>query len=187
MGKSVKNKLRTCKAKGCREKFYPINSFHVACCPKCAIIVTEAKKKKKEATARKENKKRLDELQPYSYWVKRAQAAFNRYIRLRDKGKPCISCGRSTGCKVNAGHYLSVGSSKGLRFHPFNASLQCEHCNTYKSGNQAEYRINLIKKIGLANVEWLENNRNGYTPTVGEVKEIEAHYKQLTKEYVNEN
>ena len=44
-----------------------------------------------------------------SWWLKKVQTAFNAYIRGRDHKKPCISCSRSSGAKVNAGHYKTVG------------------------------------------------------------------------------
>jgi hypothetical protein len=174
-------KLKTCKAKGCRKKFKPVNSFHNSCSLECAIKLTGQQNKEKVAKQRKDIRKRKEALKPYSWWARKAQKACNKFIRERDKDQPCISCGRNTGCKMNAGHFLSVGSSKAIRYHPFNINIQCEHCNSYKSGNEAEYRIGLIKKIGLENVEWLENNRNGYTPTVEELKKIEAYYKELIK------
>ena len=39
---------------------------------------------------------------------------FNEFIRLRNAGQPCISCGeRKT---LQAGHYWAVGGYDGLRF-----------------------------------------------------------------------
>jgi len=36
---------------------------------------------------------------------------------------------------------------------------QCVSCNRFKHGNLIEYRINLVKKIGIKKVEWLEEHR----------------------------
>jgi hypothetical protein len=178
-------KKRTCKVRGCRNKFYPVNSFHNSCSLECAIKLTEQQNKAKKAKRRREDKKRLEALQPYSYWVKKCQTAFNKYIRERDKNEPCISCGRHHKGQYHSGHYLTVGSSPGLRFHPWNCHKQCSACNNHLSGNITNYRINLIEKIGLKNAEWLENNRNGYTPTVEELKEIEAYYKEFVRFIAN--
>ena len=112
---------------------------------------------------------------------KAAQKAFNAYIRFRDSNCSCISCGRSSGAKVNAGHYKSVGSTPSLRFCELNCHLQCEHCNMFKSGNIENYRINLIDKIGLGNVEWLEGPHEPKKYTCEELKEIELKYKNLIK------
>lgn len=90
---------------------------------------------------------------------KKAQKVFNAWIRERDKGLPCISCGKDCG-KAQAGHYVSQGSSGALRYHPDNVSLQGAGCNLYKHGNLIEYRIGLVKKIGIDRVVWLEEHRN---------------------------
>jgi len=110
-----------------------------------------------------------------------AQKAFNAFIRVRDEGRPCISCGRSTGCKLNAGHYKSVGSTPELRFEELNCHLQCEHCNSFKSGNIELYRPNLIKKIGLDKVELIEGPHEPKKYTCEQLLEIEQYYKQKLK------
>ena len=94
-----------------------------------------------------------------------AQAAFNRYIRARDRGKPCICCGRSQGDlkhggAVDAGHYRSRGSAPGLKFNLFNCHSQLAYCNRYLSGNVVGYRAGLIDRIGLERVERLEQENS---------------------------
>jgi len=42
--------------------------------------------------AAKRDRERKMEVKPLSYWMKRAQAAFNAWVRERDAGQPCISC-----------------------------------------------------------------------------------------------
>ena len=44
--------------------------------------------------AAKRDRERRMEVKPLSYWMKRAQSAFNAWVRARDDGQPCISCGR---------------------------------------------------------------------------------------------
>ena len=122
-------------------------------------------------------KKRKEELRPRSWYLKEAQKWFNKFIRLRDSGNPCISCGRSTGAKINAGHYRSVGSCPELRYEELNCHLQCEHCNSFKSGNIEHYRPRLIEKIGIEKVEWIEGPHKPAKYTIDELKEIIAKYK----------
>lgn len=141
--------------------------------------------KKKRIEAKKilhEKKERLDKLKSKSAWLKEAQIIFNRYIRLRDAGQSCISCGRRSGCKVNAGHYLSVGSHPHLRFNEDNCHLQCEYCNTYKSGNQLAYRPRLIAKIGLEKVEKLETDNGILKLTIEDIKVIKHEYSKKVLE-----
>lgn len=79
---------------------------------------------------------------------------FNTFIRMRDKGKPCISCGAFT--DLQAGHFFSAGHYTHLRFNEDNVWGQCVRCNYHLHGNQAEYRIGLIKRIGEEKVKQLE-------------------------------
>lgn len=85
----------------------------------------------------------------------KAQKVFNAYIRKRDNGLLCISCGQRQGDQ--AGHYLPVKQYSALRFDENNVNLQCSYCNLYLHGNQVFYRKGLIAKIGAKAVEDLEN------------------------------
>ena len=140
---------------------------------------------KKEKTARSDLREFRNN--DKSHQTKLTQASFNAWIRFRDEGEPCNSCGRSTGCKINAGHYLSVGSHPELRFNPLNVNLQCEYCNVYKSGNIKEYRPRLIDKIGLELVEWLEGPNDAMKYTCEQLREIRAYYAKLTRQGVKDD
>lgn len=86
--------------------------------------------------------------------IKMATKHFNAYIRKRDQGERCISCG--TQPMSQAGHYYSGGHYPRLKFNEDNVHGQCLPCNYFKSGNLIEYRKNLVKKIGLERVEELD-------------------------------
>lgn len=75
-----------------------------------------------------------------------AQKYFNAFIRKRDKGQPCISCG--SGTPTQASHFYSAGHYNALRFNEDNVWLACVRCNFFLSGNLGEYRKRLEKKIG---------------------------------------
>jgi len=79
---------------------------------------------------------------------------FNKYIRERDKDKPCISCGKYT--TLQAGHFYSAGHHSALRFEEDNVHGQCVRCNMYLSGNLNQYRINLEKRIGKERLHELD-------------------------------
>lgn len=89
---------------------------------------------------------------------KTTQRIVNKWIRERDKDQPCLACGRFQD-KQDCSHYIAQGSSGFLRYHPYNLNNTCYACNRYKHGNLIYYRIGLVKKIGLKNVEWLEENK----------------------------
>ena len=58
----------------------------------------------------------------------------------------------------------------------------CAPCNNHLSGNIADYRINLINKIGVEKLEWLEGPHKPKKYTCTELKEIELLYKQKLKD-----
>jgi hypothetical protein len=118
-----------------------------------------------------------------AHWIKKAQSSFNAYIRARDAGLPCISCGCPDGKgKRNAGHYRPAGINTALRFDERNCNGQCERCNTYLSGNIAAYRDGLVKKIGITYTQQLDDNHDIRKWTIPELKEIERTYKAKLKE-----
>lgn len=127
----------------------------------------EALQRRQRAAERRKLKERKFALSKPAQQANEAQAAFNRYIRIRDYGEPCISCGKLmdwantssiTGSEVDAGHYRSRGAASHLRFNTYNTNGQCVACNRNKSGNVVEYRERLIAKYGLQIVERLEND-----------------------------
>ena len=75
----------------------------------------------------------------------------------------------------------SVGGNPELRFEELNCHKQCAPCNNHLSGNVGEYRINLINKIGLEQVEWLEGPHELQKLTCEDLKAIELKYKKKLK------
>lgn len=86
--------------------------------------------------------------------LSKAQDKFNKYIRKRDQGLLCISCGKPGN---QAGHYFPVKQFTALRFNEDNVHLQCPYCNLFAHGNQAMYRIGLVQRIGEDRVKQLED------------------------------
>jgi hypothetical protein len=109
--------------------------------------------------------------------LEKTQRVFNSYIRNRDSGLPCISCGREGN---QAGHYFTVKGFSALRFDEWNVNLQCAGCNLFLHGNQAMYRIGLVDRIGEKAVAELEAKAVGDRIkkwSVDELKEIINKYK----------
>ena len=171
------------KCKVCGEYFVP--KFHDIrirwCSPEHGTILAmeEREKEKVKAAAkrikeqkeaekagRKRRQEKRESLKSKSRLDKEAQSAFNRYIRLRDEGKECVSCGNTllgksnylTGSAIDASHYRSRGAASHLKFNVFNVHSACTRCNRQLSGNAVEYRIRLIERIGLERVERLESD-----------------------------
>ena len=161
----------------------------------CALEYTRQKNAKKAAKAaadeRKATRVKLDAMRSKPKLVKVAERAFNAFTRLRDFGKPCISCGKPHNPMPNtwdAGHYRSVGSAVHMRFVEDNVHGQCKHCNKELSGNAVEYRKGLIERIGLKRVEQIEADQTLRKYTKEALIEIARHYnaevKRLKKEIV---
>lgn len=134
--------------------------------------------------AAKRVRERKMEVKPLSYWMKRAQAAVNAYIRARDAGQPCISCGKPDdgSHQRHASHYRSVGGHPELRFCELNIWASCSVCNNYLSGNLVPFRAALIAKIGLDKVEFLEGPHEPKRYRKEDYQAIEAEYKAKLKE-----
>lgn len=163
----------------CERPFVQRTTLHTLCSLRC---YTRAEKQTAKAE-RASDKARREAIKPRSKWLAEAQAAFNAWIRARDAGKGCISCGTHNG-KANAGHYLSTGARPELRFNEANVALQCERCNTYLHGNLIAYRINLIERIGSGVVDWLEGPHQPAKWTIDELRAIRDDYRRKLKEIV---
>jgi hypothetical protein len=134
-----------------------------------AIERVKNRKQKKKTVVRKSELK------------KSVQRVFNKFIKLRD-GNRCISCQRISD-KVDAGHYIAQGSSGALRYDENNVHSQCRSCNRFKHANLIEYRINLVRKIGLERVEWLEAHRTDTKQwTREELNNLLSNYKKMVEE-----
>lgn len=171
--------MRKKVCQSCKTPFTPERPLQSTCSIPCAIDKAKEIRAKRE---RKEHREAKAKLKTRRDWLREAQAAFNRFIRTRDMGQPCISCGRHHQGQWHAGHYLSTGARPELRFDERNVHLQCQPCNTHLSGNIVLYRQGLIAKIGLAAVEELEGPHEPKKYTVEDLKAIKAMYTARIKE-----
>ncbi len=186
MKKSSKKDYKPKKCRQCGKEFKPFQSLQKVCSVECAV-------KDSRETTEKNRKKRVSEMRKglrdsdRSFWLKKTQTIFNKFIRLRDEKDNCISCGKNldhlSANAIHAGHFRSVGATRdALRFNEMNCHKQCGYCNTYLSGNIKGYRPNLIEKIGLDNVEWLEKDHKPVKLTIDDLKKIHEEYKLKVKE-----
>lgn len=170
-------KLKKCRV--CREEFKPFSTTATTCSIRCALNLLN---RKKIQAYNAETKRRKAQIRTHSEWVAITQAAFNKYIRVRD-GNYCISCGKTTG-QFHAGHYRPTSTQSALRFNEVNVHSQCAACNDHLSGNLTPYRINLIKKIGITLVEWLDKDHTGDRMTIEELKWLRSYYSRRAREAV---
>lgn len=154
--KKAKSTERECAYSGCSEMFAPRNRQHKTHHWQCAMEYT---KEVKAERAAKEKRAALKEFNQNdkSYMMNKAQKTMNKYARLRDYGKPCISCGCSYFKRqIHGGHFRPSGNNHAITFNLWNIHAQCAMCNKDKSGNLTDYEPNLIAKIGQERVTWLK-------------------------------
>lgn len=179
-------KKKTCANAACAIQFVPAQLGQKVCGWACGLAIAPANQDKASRAIaqrnRKEIKVRKEALKTRSDHMRDTQQAFNEWVRARDADLPCISCGRHHQGKYDAGHYRTVGSNPALRFEPLNCHRQCSPCNTQLSGNIVNYRIELVKRIGAVNVEWLEGPHEPQKYTVEELKAMTADYRAKTRE-----
>jgi len=111
----------------------------------------------------------------------------HKYIRERDKHKPCISCGANWNEHFQAGHFFKAELYSILKYHIDNIHGQCRICNLHKDGNENEYRLNLPARIGktrFKNVERLatESKETEFKWDRQDLKDYYNLYKDLYKE-----
>jgi len=173
------------KCKCCGVLFTPFNTTQKVCSTICAIsyanyqIRSQAKK-----IARAERKDYYQRNMTLSDWKRKVQIVFNRYIRLRDTHRGCVSCGTPLQLrKFDAGHYYPT-TYEGIRFHEDNVHGQCVPCNRNKHGNLHEYRKRITDRISQEDLEWLDNNRHiKLKLNKIELEELYNKYKQKVKDY----
>lgn len=181
------------KCKVCGTVFEKQRPLQFVCSPACGIEYQREQKRKAAVKSEREAKRKeraktaalRHRLETIPELTKKAQAAFNRYIRLRDRGKPCISCGKPLGSEPNsydAGHYRSVGSSPHLRFDENNVHGQCKYCNCHLSGNVVAYRQGLIERIGLPETERIEADQSERHYGKQDLRELATEYRRKARE-----
>jgi hypothetical protein len=140
----------------CKEFFEPRSMTHKACKPSCAeelaVKVTALQKAKAQRQERAETKAKLEKFKRLPDYKREAQAAWNSYVRARDAGLPCCSCGATPeqvfGGSMDCSHYRSRGSAPHLSFHLHNAAAACVKCNRFLGGNVVALRAGLIARFG---------------------------------------
>lgn len=165
------------KCKNCKELFERTRQNQIVCSVQCAYQLQFKVSEKKDKA---ETKAKKEKLKTYTQKVNDAKKVFQKWIRTRDAGNPCISCNRAIGNSVfHAGHYKKSEIYRGVIFNEFNVNVQCVKCNLYLNGNEANYRIGLVAKIGEQKVKELED----LAEETRKVKYSDAELDAIKKQY----
>lgn len=169
------------RCKNCKNKFEPVRFNQKYCLEsECVRVWVESEKAKQW---KKTKAKAKQDLMTLSDYLKLAQQVFNKWINLRDKGLPCISCDKPITGRVNASHFWNANNHYNVRFNEDNVHSSCITCNQFLSGNLLEYRTRLISKIGEHRFNILEaESKQTRKFTIDELKEIITIYKNKIKE-----
>lgn len=176
----------------CKETYTPkrigLKITKVCLNPGCVLDYAQGIKAKEFDKETRRRRSAMND-QDKSWWAKKAERMCNKYIRERDAGKPCVSCGNTNpSIKYDAGHFVPVGRSDALRYEETNIHRQCSnHCNVHLSGNYSEYKKAIIRIYGQDHLDWLENHQEMPRRRIEDYKKIYEYYKQKIKslKYVN--
>jgi hypothetical protein len=192
----------------CRKKLQAGQRIHPECIDGFATS-QEAKAKREEAkrlrvaarVERVEVRRRKEAIKTRSEWLAEAKITIQKYRRLEELalGSGCMSCGKSQqeviktdgwkpGGAWDGGHFLSKGARPELALEPLNIWLQCKSCNA-GSGKYAHkgytvnalFEANLIKRIGIDQVEWLKGPHEPKKYTVDDLKAFISQYREKLK------
>lgn len=153
------------------------------------LAKVKREKVEKEKAFRKGTRERKDALKTKGQWAKEAQTAFNKFIRSRDHGKPCISCGTLNPAGWDAGHFMTVGGHPELRFTEINCHRQCSSCN--RGGEKyfrkapavaKQYEKQLRERIGSEKVDWLKGPHDPLHLSIDDIRLIKAKYNKMARE-----
>lgn len=179
--------LRPKKCRVCREAYTPSKALQVVCSPSCALLHAKQKREKERKALAKIERKAIREVKervkPRSEYMKEAQAAINRYVRLRDAHLGCVSCDRPSTWQGqwHASHYRSRGAAPHLRFNLHNIHKACSICNNHLSGNIMGYRPELVRRIGAQGVEALEASQVRADFTIDYLKRLKRVFAEKAR------
>lgn len=175
MKKAIKNK----KCRECGGEFKPFKTTQRACSPICEAEIIRKKEIEKEKRAEEGKKNQL------KVYFESTQTICNSFIRLRDQGKPCISCGKHWQKNFQAGHLFSVGGHSAVRFDEENINGQCLECNSSSVFDVEKYIQEFEKRYSKDEFEVLrvkayEEKRW----TVEELKNLAAYFRSKIKNLI---
>jgi hypothetical protein len=151
------------------------------------VVFNKINLKVKSDTAKVFKNNLREKLKTLGEYKADARKSFQKWIRLRDKDKPCISCGNNADLE-DGGHFYKAEVYSGLIFNENNCHKQCRKCNRFMNGNELNYRKGLIVRYGIDYVTNLDNICNinrVYKYTKEELIAKKLQYDIKIKEYGN--
>ena len=200
---SIKTKEKPCKGTGQASGYgcgkltlYRTYGLGQMCCYRDWLLNSDPGKVKMQKSIFKVQKLRLEfekaerdhkDTSALKTALKLTKTVVHAYVRQRDTGRPCISCGEPWRPDFQAGHYHKSELYETLKFHLDNIHGQCPGCNIHKDGNLEQYNINLPLRIGSERFSDLQalaqiDKHQVKVWNIENLKEIREKVKKLTKE-----
>ena len=172
----------------CRKPATQGNAVNAWCSHEHAIELIErnrAKQAKRQAKIERATTRKAKEAAKGRATLKaEAQAAVNAFVRARDAGKPCISCGRPDDGQHqrHAGHWKTTKARPDIRFDPANIHAQCYQCNVHGGGGiHPGYLPELTARIGNLEVDRLTRVQT-IKHTDDDLRHIRDTYRKAARE-----
>lgn len=110
------------------------------------------------------------------------------YIKLRDKGKPCVSCQAPWKPDFQAGHWKKAELYSLLKYDERNIHGQCPRCNLFLDGNTQKYADNIANRIGDKGKEEVnqlaqKEKQTNFKWDMLELNKIRDYYKEKIKNF----
>lgn len=151
---------------------------------KATLKATKTRKDLEQAFSDKKNRDKITTL------IKSVVDTCHKYIRERDKGKPCIACGTPWKSDFQASHFFKAELYSTLKLNEYNIHAGCIDCNLNKEGNITEYVINLPLRIGkdkfdeLNYLATLDKHNKTFKWDRETLKSIRKYYQDKIKELI---
>jgi hypothetical protein len=117
-----------------------------------------------------------------SQLVKKLDKVFSEFIRLRDDGKGCVTCGDVKPWReMQNCHFYSRGRQN-TRWEETNCHSGCYRCNVLLKGNYISYTIYMIDTYGREHVDYLEKlSKSTNKITTVKLKEMIEYYTNVVQ------
>ena len=115
--------------------------------------------------------------------VKQLDSVFSLYIRQRDNGNGCITCGDKKPVKEMQNCHFFTRGRLPTRWDETNCHSGCYRCNVLLKGNYIVYTIKMIDKYDREYVDQLElKSRSNVKITTMQIREMIDEYKSKLKD-----
>lgn len=168
----MKKRCCVCRTPYEAVRTYPGKSIKLPwCSPECGFQHAKNLKRKKEEEEAKEEKEQRkqnklkdkairEQIESKGYFEKKLQPIVNHIARIIDYDLSCIALEQWG--QMHGGHFKAVKGSESIRFNLHNIHRQCAQSNEHHQGDEARYRLGLIRDYGQAYLEMVDGLKLKY-------------------------